>query len=78
MLIKLDSWVAQAGLDKVMNKKSTTWRGLDAATQSKATNTTAAISIMQQNNSLIKRPIIEKVNSIVAIGFNETELLKLV
>ncbi len=75
---KLSDWVTQAGLEKVMNKKSTTWRGLDISTQTKVTTSRAAIEIMQQNNSLIKRPIIEKANSIVAIGFNENELLKLV
>lgn len=68
---RLSSWSKQKGWEELINKKGTTWRGLDETTQSTITNQAAAINLMTENTSVIKRPVIEKDNQIVAIRFDE-------
>jgi len=72
---KLEQWCKKAGWETVLNKRSTTWRELEEAEQKKVLNEQAAIRLMMQNNSIIKRPIIE-INGNLLIGFNETEITK--
>lgn len=59
-----------------MNKKSTTWRSFDAATQASITNEQAALQLMRENTSLIKRPLIEVDGKVVVLGYNEEEYTK--
>jgi Spx/MgsR family transcriptional regulator len=73
---KLNAWCKQAGWEILLNKKSSTWRGLSIAVQQKITDQTSAIKIMMENNSIIKRPVIEK-GKILLVGFIETEIIKL-
>lgn len=68
---KLKAWSEQVGWEKLLNKKSATWRGLDEATQSSAVDEASAIAIMRDATSIIKRPVIEKGKNIVAVGFDE-------
>ncbi len=70
---KLKSWCKQKGWEVLLNKKSATWRGLDAVTQNKITNEKAAIALMTTSTSIIKRPVIENAGTIVAVGFDEKE-----
>ena len=70
---KLKSWSQQIGWESFLNKKSTTWRGLDPKIQSTVTNEKAAIHVMTENTSLIKRPLIERDGKVLALGFNEKE-----
>jgi arsenate reductase (glutaredoxin) len=75
-LSKLKEWSKQSGWENLINKKGTTWRGLDAATQESITTESAAIQLMMEHTSVIKRPIIVKGDKIVAIRFDETEYQK--
>ncbi len=70
---KLTAWCKLTGWQILLNKKSTTWRGLLADEQEKVTNQTAAINLMMNNASLIKRPVIE-IGEEILVGFNETEI----
>lgn len=70
---KLQAWHQQIGFEKLINKKGLTWRKLDNNTQTAANELSFALTLMQDRTSLIKRPIIEKKNQIVAIGFEEKE-----
>ena len=72
---KLDDWCKQVGWELLLNKKSTTWRGLTETVQVSVTNQAAAIKIMMDNNSIIKRPVIEFRDSIL-VGFDEGAFLK--
>jgi len=74
---KLRNWIRQAGLETVLNRKSTTWRELDAKTQVSITNEKAAIALMAENTSIIKRPVIEKGDKVITVGFNEAAYEKL-
>jgi Spx/MgsR family transcriptional regulator len=73
---KLAEWCNKLGWESVFNKKSTTWRELSEAVQQKAINEAAAIKIMMQHNSIIKRPVIEIDGEPVMVGFKEDELTK--
>jgi Spx/MgsR family transcriptional regulator len=68
---KLAEWCKIVGWEILLNKKSTTWRGLSKEQQNNITDKTTAIQLMQQNTSLIKRPVIE-VGEQLLVGFNET------
>lgn len=68
---KLKSWVNQVGWESLVNKKGTTWRQLDQAVQNKITTASAAIALMKDKTSIIKRPLIEKDGKVVALGFDD-------
>jgi arsenate reductase (glutaredoxin) len=67
---RLKEWSKQVGWETILNKKSTTWKGLDTATQATATTVKNAVSLMKENTSLIKRPVIELNNQVVSVGFD--------
>ena len=74
---KLKLWTSKVGWDILLNKKSTTWRGLSNEEQSVSTNT-QAIKLLVKFPTLIKRPVIEYNDSLL-VGFNEvsySQLLK--
>ncbi|MCJ2178353.1 arsenate reductase [Novosphingobium album (ex Hu et al. 2023)] len=68
---RLESWVAAAGWEKVLNRAGTTFRklpeedkaGLDAA---------KAVTVMQAHPSTIKRPVVEYPGGLL-VGFKEAE-----
>ena len=70
---KLEAWCKDRGWETIFNKRSTTWRELSEAEQAKAVNQQAAIKLMMENNSIIKRPVIEFDKRLV-VGFNEDEI----
>jgi len=73
----LKKWCKEHGHEALINKRGTTWRRLDEA-QKENLNQKTAIALMQSNNSLIKRPVVEH-GAARLIGFDEaqySELLK--
>ena len=74
-------WVNELGIDKVLNKRGTTWRKLtDEQKQAADANIDTAIDLLIENTSMLKRPIVEgqladKNNGqpILLCGFNEAE-----
>ncbi|WP_201537495.1 Spx/MgsR family RNA polymerase-binding regulatory protein [Psychrobacter immobilis] len=53
-------WVDELGIDKVLNKRGTTWRKLDDSQKQAAdASVDSAIDLLVGNTSMIKRPIIE-------------------
>lgn len=68
-------WLAEMaekfGWETLVNKKSTTWRNLDAEIKENL-NQTLALQVLQDNPTLIKRPIVIS-NDIALIGFNIAE-----
>ena len=73
---KLKSWSKQKGWEILLNKKGTTWRGLDETVQASITNEKKAIALMAEFTSIIKRPVIEKGEIVIAVGFDENEYEK--
>jgi arsenate reductase len=68
---ELKQWVEIAGWEVVLNKRSTTWKGLSDKMK-KSLNEYSSIRIMMENPSSIKRPILVNGTSLI-IGFKEDE-----
>ncbi len=76
--VKLKTWSQQLGWEKLLNKKSTTWRALEAAIQLKVVDEKSAITLMKDKTSSIKRPLIEAKGKVITVGFNEEEYRQLI
>src|SRR6476620_11267224 len=74
---KLKEWSKQIGWESLVNKRGTTWRQLDDAVKAKVTNEAAAIELMKEKTSIIKRPLLEKNGSVITLGFDEETFNKL-
>jgi arsenate reductase (glutaredoxin) len=70
---KLKQWSKQVGWESLVNKRGTTWRQLEEAVQKKVVNEAAAIALMMEKTSVIKRPLIEENGKVVLLGFDEAE-----
>ena len=71
---QLQSWLDSPLADRLVNRRSTTWRQLtDAQRQFEGD---ALRDLLLQHPTLIKRPVLVK-DEIVAIGFNPKELTDL-
>ena len=68
---KLKEWSKQVGWESLVNKRGTTWRQLDEKAQAKVTSESAAIALMKEKTSVIKRPLIEKNGKVLLLGFDE-------
>ncbi|CAI8170546.1 MAG: Regulatory protein MgsR [Cellvibrionales bacterium UBA7375] len=64
----INVWLNTVAWDKILNKRSTSWRNLDASTQ-QAINATNVVDLLIENPTLIKRPVMD-VNDIITVGFN--------
>ena len=71
--VTLDRWIAALGWELLLNRKGTTWRGLDEATQTAVTNAAAARDVMQHHTSLIRRPVVEWTEGETSVGFSADE-----
>jgi len=56
---RLAAFVKEFGWEAVLNKRGTTWRRLDEATQASVVDAASALDVMIENPSTIKRPIVE-------------------
>ena len=78
-------WIASLGIDKVLNKRGTTWRKLtDEQKQAADSDVDNAIDLLIENTSMIKRPIVEgqladnnNGQPLVLCGFDEAEFDKI-
>ena len=68
---KLKAWCKQVGWESLVNKRGTTWRQLSEADQKKVANEKAAIALMLEKTSVIKRPLIEEDGKVMLLGFEE-------
>lgn len=70
---KLDQWCEEFGWERVLNKKGTTWKKLSTDIQDSVKDKQSAINVMLDNNSAIKRPIVEIEGKPILISFIEEE-----
>jgi hypothetical protein len=73
---QLTNWSKQIGWEALINKKGATWRQLPKEIQESITNQKAAIALMMEKTSIIRRPLIEEEGKIWVLGFDETEYKK--
>lgn len=74
---KLNEWCETFGWEVVLNRKGTTWKNLSAEVQEKVKDQETAVAVLLQNNSAIKRPVVEVDGLPVLISFNEDQYLAL-
>ena len=55
----LPAWQKAAGWEPLVNRKGTTWRKLDTATQASVTDAASAQALMLAQASVIKRPVVQ-------------------
>jgi arsenate reductase len=68
-LPRLDAWIDQLGWEKLVNRKGTMWRRLDAPTQEAVQDAASARALMLAQPSVIKRPVVEWGES-TTVGFH--------
>ena len=69
---RLDAWLQAVGWQALLNRKGTTWRKLDPATQAAAQHERGARATMLEHPSVIKRPVVQwggPSSSDVSVGF---------
>ena len=67
---RLDAWIAAVGWQVLLNRRGTTWRKLDAATQGGVVDAASARSLMLAQPSLIKRPVVEWADGSITVGLD--------
>lgn len=67
----LERWLSQKSWEELVNRAGTTWKKLPDT--EKPTDTEAAIALMMEKPSVIRRPLIEADGHIVALGFKPDE-----
>ena len=73
----IEHWLKHLPLDKLVNMKSTTYRELGEDEKANIGNKNKAIALMIKYPSLIKRPVWDLGDEKFYLGWNETELIKL-
>lgn len=68
---KLNAWIADKGVDTVLNRRGTTFRKLSDA-EKDGIDAAKAVILLEQHPSMIKRPVVEHAGGIL-IGFKEGE-----
>jgi len=68
-------WIAEIGLENLVNKRSTTWKELDENTKNNF-NEQSAVSVIVGNPTLIKRPLLDTGQQKIT-GFKDTDYCKI-
>ena len=67
---ELALWIDALGWEKLVNRKGTTWRALNAATQASVIDAGSAIAAIRVSSSLIKRPVVRWASGEITVGFD--------
>jgi arsenate reductase len=68
----VDAWLASSFAGQIVNRRSTTWRGLTE--QEKSSEGAALAGLLLENPTLVKRPVFMVDGSTVAVGFDPEKL----
>jgi arsenate reductase (glutaredoxin) len=69
----IDIGLATVGWERLLNRKGTTWRKLDAAIQGSTVDAASAKAVMLAHPSTIKRPVIQWTETRVTVGFTPSD-----
>ena len=61
-------WSRAVGIERLLNRRGTTWRSLDRETQARVRDEASAIALMHEHPTLIKRPVVESGDELI-VGF---------
>jgi arsenate reductase (glutaredoxin) len=67
----LDQWLTQQPWERLVNRAGMTWRNLSDETKASIIDNASASALMIEKTSVIKRPILERENAILCLGFSE-------
>ena len=70
---QLDHWLDSVGWQRLLNRKGTTWRKLDAGTQAALVDAASARALMLAQPSVIKRPVVAWPDGSLTVGFDAAE-----
>jgi len=66
---RLDAWLKKTDWPQLVNRSGMTWRKLDEARKAAITSAAAAKALMQEQPSVIKRPVVEA-GAKLLVGFD--------
>ena len=66
----LAQWLQAVGWETLVNRKGTTWRGLDEATRAAVVDADSARAALLAHPSLIKRPVVQWSDGAITVGFD--------
>lgn len=64
------NWLRQTDWTKLINRSGLTWRGLPERRKLGIQDANAALELMLEKNSVIKRPVLEQNGKLLHIGFD--------
>ena len=70
---ELDQWLAAVGWEKLVNRKGTTWRGLDEPTRNAVLDNVSARALLLAHASVIKRPVVLWADGQITVGFDAAD-----
>jgi arsenate reductase (glutaredoxin) len=66
------AWMKLHGWEKLLNRRGPTWRKLDPAQQASVTDAASALAVMNEQSSVIKRPVLVRGDTVL-VGFDADE-----
>jgi arsenate reductase (glutaredoxin) len=73
----IKQWLTQEPWGKLVNRAGMTWRNLSDAEKAAVTDNASATKLMMAKTSVIKRPLLIKDGTLLALGFDETKYQQL-
>lgn len=73
----IEGWLKHLPLGKILNQRSTTFRELPESDRAAASDQNAAIALMMEHTSVIKRPLWDFGNGHFFAGWDEKEVTRL-
>ena len=69
---EMRGWMTLHGWEKLLNRRGPTWRKLDPAQQASVTDAASALAVMNEQSSVIKRPVLVRGDTVL-VGFDADE-----
>ncbi len=73
---EIRSWLAAVGTEALVNRRGTTWRGLDDAAKARAEDPVGVVDLLAANPAVIRRPVFVGSDGSVVVGFGRAEQAK--
>lgn len=70
---RLQAWRAAVGWEALVNRRSSTWRQLDAHARNGIRDAASARAVLMVRPSLIRRPVVEWAGGHITVGFDSDD-----
>ena len=68
-----EGWLSALGHERLINRQGTTWRKLDEAVRSAVVDGPSAATLITDQPSLIRRPLVQWPDGAMTVGFDEAD-----